>query len=264
MIVLYLINSIVEFSDLYGGFMKKTYVLLSIMVLALMTAGFSYAYWTDTLTVSGTAATGDLEVLWDDDYTAPSSWVGSYEYLYRGTPKGPDTFVVESDSTSKNIVATFANLHPGSITWGVARFYNAGSIPAQLTGLNLHVSGSGEDSELDTLIDNTELWIFLMEDQFFNTYEWIPQDAGPVFGNQRDGEVIQLSSSQENYNYIMTDNSLEDYPFIMEVEDTPEYSYFWFAVLVNPNLETAMDKSLTFEFSLGFDQWNNPENSPND
>jgi len=64
--------------------MKKIYVLLSVMVLALMTAGFSYAYWTDTLTVSGTARTGTLDVdivetdgVESDDYAGGSAAITS-------------------------------------------------------------------------------------------------------------------------------------------------------------------------------------------
>lgn len=82
--------------------MKKTYVLLTVLLIALMTAGLSYAYWTDTLTVNGIAETGNIDVK-----LLPGS---DYEFGdYNGVAQG-DTYVKDD----KTLAVEVNNLYPGS------------------------------------------------------------------------------------------------------------------------------------------------------
>ena len=112
--------------------MKKTYVLLLILVMSLMTAGFSYAYWTDTLTVNGTAETGNIDVKWE---------LGA-EYV--SNPLYVDTSIsIQSDKT---LSLEFNNLYPGANVYSRAYYYNAGSVPVKLSSVNI------------TLTQPTETW----------------------------------------------------------------------------------------------------------
>ncbi|XMB67490.1 hypothetical protein RI065_02915 [Mycoplasmatota bacterium zrk1] len=95
--------------------MKKIYVLLSIMVLSLMTAGFSYAYWTDTLTLTGTATTGDFGVEF-----APPGYV-EVDSPYNTYQINEQNDLIELD---------LDNLYPGAHFWYDGMIVNTGTIPA--------------------------------------------------------------------------------------------------------------------------------------
>ncbi|MEM3828095.1 MAG: hypothetical protein QXP36_02600 [Conexivisphaerales archaeon] len=43
---------------------SKMVGLFAIVLIALMVAGFAYAMWTETINISGTVSTGDLDVSW--------------------------------------------------------------------------------------------------------------------------------------------------------------------------------------------------------
>ncbi|XMB85531.1 SipW-dependent-type signal peptide-containing protein [Mycoplasmatota bacterium WC44] len=100
--------------------MKKFYVLLSVMVLALMTAGFSYAYWTDTLTVNGTANTGILDV--DFAHVSMTN----------------DVYVTEEHAIGDDLLTlTISDLYPGAQVIYVGKIVNNSTIPVKpgaLTG----------------------------------------------------------------------------------------------------------------------------------
>lgn len=123
--------------------MKKTYLLLSILVLSLMTAGFSYAYWSDTLTVSGMAQTGELSVIFTDSESCP---IPNSQY------HSATSYISED---SKTLYVTFENLYPGSYATLNAEITNNGTIPAKLINMQLvNVTFDGLDEYNDANIIN--------------------------------------------------------------------------------------------------------------
>lgn len=140
--------------------MKKFYVLMSVMVLALMTAGFSYAYWSDSLTVTGTSTTGSFGVEF-----IPATEVVTVSDT--NTSISVDYVDLSGVSTTADQVTfTLGNLYPGAVVKYEVDVKNVGSIPAVLHNFtysfglnnnpNILVTGSlGSDDLMDGLAEAT-------------------------------------------------------------------------------------------------------------
>ncbi len=153
--------------------MKKIYVLLSVMVLALMTAGFSYAYWTDTLTVSGTARTGTLDVdIVETDGVESDDYAGGSAAITSGANK---------------LSVTATGLYPGAEFYYYGQIVNNGSIPAVLQSIT-ETLVSGSDAlrdEIDfevTYADTLDLEPG--EEIDFTIYVLVHTDAGNEVQNK--------------------------------------------------------------------------------
>lgn len=101
--------------------MKKSYLLLTLMVLAFISIGYSYAYWSDTLTVSGTADTGDLSVIFTQEQELDK----------------PEYVVSNNDVTPKVFNVVLDKLYPGAIYETSVEVENTGTIPAVLDYIEL-------------------------------------------------------------------------------------------------------------------------------
>ncbi len=198
--------------------MKKTYVLLLVMVLSLMTAGFSYAYWSDTLTVSGTAETGELDV----------GFVYAKEFIYadRDSMK-----YIEMDVVFDEDVATItaSNLYPGAQARTTLKIRNFGSIPATLTNIKLTAANLPTCS------------IECQEELTKYVTIWLNPEPD-------DGTGRRLKLDDEDNHF---------YERVIWGED---FTYqVWIEVHKDAN-NLIQDKTVTFQLSLVFDQWNNPDN----
>ncbi|NMA66056.1 MAG: hypothetical protein GX957_07420 [Clostridiaceae bacterium] len=109
--------------------MKKTKFLVLALALAVMLVGAGYAYWTETLSVKGTVATGKLEVMFKDISVATKHDPELEEE--------PDCYV-DGDT----IEFTVGNMHPGAYFDVYATIENTGTIKAKLLGIEDITSGS--------------------------------------------------------------------------------------------------------------------------
>ncbi|XMB67052.1 leucine-rich repeat domain-containing protein [Mycoplasmatota bacterium zrk1] len=111
--------------------MKKIYILILVMVISLATAGFSYAYWTDTLSISGTAETGELEVAFTQEQELQKP-----------------TYVTSNNQVSdKQFSLNLDKLYPGAIYETSVEVENTGTIPAILDYVELLDSDQNDLSQ---------------------------------------------------------------------------------------------------------------------
>ncbi|XMB85532.1 hypothetical protein RJG79_08895 [Mycoplasmatota bacterium WC44] len=214
--------------------MKKTYVLLTTLVLTLMLSAFSYAYWTDTLTVTGTAETGELSVIFCCDAVDPDD-----NSMYINT-----TSSVSVDG--KYLTVTFDNLYPGARGKVVACIQNNGDIPAKLTNMKLvdvNVVGydSTEDNKpggiMNNLILQAEIWDY-------NIGGFIPGTPG----------VLTIGSMNP---YFYPDGILNDY--ILQPTGPNSTDHFEINIYLHENAtNSTQDRTVTFKILLEYEQFNTP------
>ena len=97
--------------------MKKAKLLIAVLVCAVMMMGVGYAWWTDTITLAGTAKTGNMNVI----FTAASVTKASYV---------TGTTAVDTGDTKK-VTFTLENLYPGATATINNTVKNAGTIPVK-------------------------------------------------------------------------------------------------------------------------------------
>ncbi|HHZ16648.1 MAG TPA: hypothetical protein GX395_03355 [Clostridia bacterium] len=108
--------------------MKKSRLLIAVLVCAVMMMGVGYAWWNDVLTVNGTVQTGTFDV---DFVNTSIEKIGSENYLE-----------ISVNSEQDDVINfTVGNLYPGAEFKVTSGFKNNGSIPvklgeAKITGIN--------------------------------------------------------------------------------------------------------------------------------
>jgi len=101
--------------------------IFAILLIALAVAGFSYAWWTETLTIDGSVSTGKLDVAFENIGITLS------EYM-TGAAEGIDT---DSDGDYDKINVTIGNGYPcgwANVTFNIT---NTGTIPAKCTNITI-------------------------------------------------------------------------------------------------------------------------------
>jgi len=110
---------------------SKMAALFACILIALAVAGFTYAWWTETLTISGTITTGELDVAFSDTYlTSCSDYMECTVSLEDGWE--PD---LSGHTDMSKMIVTVDNAYPCgwcNITFTIS---NVGSIPAKFTGM---------------------------------------------------------------------------------------------------------------------------------
>lgn len=109
--------------------------------------GFSYAWWTETLTINGTVNTGELKLSWYvKSYWPPPVHYPSQAWHY-GTSIPWETY--DPDNT---LEIGLHNMYPNASVLFYIRIYNTGTIPAKITDYRV-AKTSGDD----TLYNNLEV-----------------------------------------------------------------------------------------------------------
>ena len=108
--------------------MKKTKIIALVLCASIMLMGAGYAYWSDTLTINNTVATGELNVRFTDA-TLTTGETGT-QYLQFGDGVNTNAIV-----TDKNLNLKVGNLYPGASYKLNANFENNGTIPAVAYGM---------------------------------------------------------------------------------------------------------------------------------
>lgn len=125
--------------------MKKTKFVALALVVALVLTGTAFAWWGETLTMSQTVKTGELDVEFinaytrggdnttnEEDYVAPLSgypgWVGHEGQQWSEIDVNflPTTIKADGDK----VIAEVSNMYPGSRAQFEFEIQNTGSIPA--------------------------------------------------------------------------------------------------------------------------------------
>jgi predicted ribosomally synthesized peptide with SipW-like signal peptide len=110
---------------------SKMVALFASVLIALAVVGFTYAWWTETLTISGTITTGELNVAFSG---TPSTSCSDYMTCTVSLEDGGEPDLSGHTDMSKMIV-TVDNAYPCgwcNITFTIS---NVGTIPAKYTGM---------------------------------------------------------------------------------------------------------------------------------
>lgn len=117
---------------------SKVAVLFVAVLIALAVLGFSYAWWTETLTIEGTITTGELDVGFANNSTSCSGYMTCKGILI-------DT---DSDGDYDKMKVTVNNAYPCgwcNVTFDIA---NTGTIPAKIGTVALDYNTTALDVSL--------------------------------------------------------------------------------------------------------------------
>lgn len=124
--------------------MKKIGLIILVLVIALGSLGAGYAYWSQSLTVTGTVNAGNL--------AATIVGTGSNDSL--GANMGASIVVTPGTATpigSANCSATINNIYPGYTGTATMTITNTGSLPIKVVTGNF-VVGATSDATLAAAI----------------------------------------------------------------------------------------------------------------
>lgn len=130
--------------------MKKTRLLIATLVCAVMLMGVGYAWWTDSVAIGGTAATGNMDVVLQGPEVEFGEYVGAEATL---------------SEDEKTITCTFTNLYPGAVGTFSTNFVNNSSIPVKFAGAEVTFSQDAEALN-DYLLASWDGTNYISIDQF--------------------------------------------------------------------------------------------------
>ena len=123
--------------------MKKAKILAVVLVMSLMFTGVAYALWNDTVTLSTTAAMGEMDLtITCDNHIYPLSFMPgigvlgrSYTYADMEDYMNPLTGSVSADRQS--IAVTVGEMYPGAKYGLNYQIKNTGDVPFKLKGVTI-------------------------------------------------------------------------------------------------------------------------------
>jgi len=158
--------------------MKKYRVLTSILLVAFLLMGSSYAAWSDTLILDHNVTTGTLDVDWqpDADYT----FSGLSNYYSPSIPVDPSCTmdIAYPIDETETLSVTINNMYPGVQAYYFFWQQNMGTLPAKFESASVDLSGS-DPGALSNIIYSINLFLYQNDT---NTYQWINGYYGPVTG----------------------------------------------------------------------------------
>ncbi|MDD2402400.1 MAG: hypothetical protein PHI90_06335 [Clostridia bacterium] len=134
--------------------MKRARFLLATLVCAVMVMGVGYAWWTDSISVTETAETGELDVKFVTEDVYPNT-AGTSDYVVPGT--------VTTDAEGKTVTCSFTNLYPGAEARIDLKAKNIGTIPVKLKNATISFD-AGSSEALKSSIDAYVLYYKLNVD----------------------------------------------------------------------------------------------------
>ena len=111
---------------------SKMVALFASVLIALAVVGFTYAWWTETLTISGTITTGELDVEFTGAYTSSCS---EYMSCTVNFVDGGETDPTPGDLSKMEV--TVSNGYPCGWCNVTFTIHNCGTIPAKVTAINI-------------------------------------------------------------------------------------------------------------------------------
>ena len=146
----------------------KMAAIFGVLIIGLAVMAASYAYWTETLSVSGSVSTGNLDAEFtaaftDDDETVNNATLDAGDDGKDPKACGPnparyDYDVAESsaeiNSADPHIATiTVANSYPDYNTTAWFEIKNTGTIPVKISGVNF--ANVSDKLEVKTVVDPT-------------------------------------------------------------------------------------------------------------
>ncbi|HPZ70668.1 MAG TPA: hypothetical protein PLQ33_00545 [Peptococcaceae bacterium] len=123
--------------------MKKSRLLIAVLVCAVMMMGVGYAWWNNVLTVNGTVATGTFDV---DFVNTSIQKIGSENYLD-----------ISVNSEQDDVIEfTVGNLYPGAEFEVTSGFKNNGSIPVKLGKAEIEITGINSNEYANAILVDTD------------------------------------------------------------------------------------------------------------
>lgn len=123
---------------------KKTMVLPALLILSLFMAGLAYGLWSDTLLLSGTVATGEVEWEYSStscldttgfDFHCRDGFVGTPDF-WMGVKDVGSTTVAITDSHTVTVILT--NVYPCYFTSVSVYAVNTGTIPLIIDSVDIN------------------------------------------------------------------------------------------------------------------------------
>ena len=110
----------------------KIATLFAVLLIALALAGFSYAWWTETLTINGTVNTGELDAEFTNPLTKSCSEYMTCDVVFIDGGESDPTPIDNS-----TIIVTVYNGYPSgwcNITFNI---HNCGTLPAKVGSIDI-------------------------------------------------------------------------------------------------------------------------------
>jgi predicted ribosomally synthesized peptide with SipW-like signal peptide len=111
---------------------SKVAGLFAVLLIALAVVGFSYAYWTETIKIEGSVATGELDAEFSaatcTDNESPPFDVGTCTVTLTDT---------DSDLDYDKATITILNAYPSYVCDVYLTIHNCGTIPLKVVGVTI-------------------------------------------------------------------------------------------------------------------------------
>jgi predicted ribosomally synthesized peptide with SipW-like signal peptide len=240
---------------------SKAVVFPLLLVVMLGVTGLSYAWWTETLKIDGSVATGEAKVIWN--YVEGGAWARV------GSPASASWAQIDDHTFS----VTFSNLYPGCKINLRGYVRNMGTIPMKFDRVDITVVSDPK---------GVAPHIFVSPGDTYNW--WDPDGNGPL---PPSGPHCPVHGSYTNFPFTYLDEAINDPPgsvpgfpwtrqfpkFVLNPPTTPsdwhtagsfglgaggDEDGCW-NLIVDPNAPNDIEgATLTFTISFKFVQWNAP------
>ncbi len=226
--------------------MKKTRFIILVLAVALMVMGAGYAYWSETLTVSNTVKTGELDLQFD---TLPF-WIDEEGDYDNESPYWDDYMQISVTPMDNNhkLECVFQDIYPGAGGYINFKITNTGTVPAvleSLTAANISDPALLKD-EFNYVIHSLRLYIPKKVTVWGHEFEWIDIVYAdfPMYATTFDDFVDKLESKLSQY-------TLEPFAYFEINGESSGYDIQLPSSVTNDNFE---DKTFSFDLLLNFKQ----------
>jgi len=208
--------------------MKKARFLLATLVCAVVAMGVGYAWWTDSIGVTETAAAGHMEVIFVDG----SNTNGTSAYV--------DATITKTDD--KTYTCSFTNLYPGAKARVDLKAINSGTIPVKFNNAAITVTGSSD------LRDNIDAQV---------CYCKLDTAGDVVVGSEGGTELVLLKNLQDAINGEADLKALEFATGEYLALGSPTDDDSSILLQVKDNAPDGIEnETLTFDLELNWKQFN--------
>lgn len=112
--------------------MRKAKLLIAVLVCSVMLMGVGYAWWTDSLTITGDISTGKMNVQFGE-YTMEAMSSGTFAV---------DIPTITKSEDGKSYACTFTNIVPGAVGMLQTEILNNGTVPVKFDNIQITLTGS--------------------------------------------------------------------------------------------------------------------------
>lgn len=223
-----------------------------------MLMGAGYASWTNTLTISNTVKTGNLDIKFDQ---------GNFSgFMYPNAISSAPNYITASaiinTENAHSMEINLNGLYPGS--WAAFRVkgVNVGTIPAKLDSIDIKFGGN-----TDLLQDLTyETNVAIDPDgknnkvSSFNSSGYLKDLASNLNNSLKNNKNMQLEPNgcfyigvPQNglYSNLNSSNNIQDGYIVIKFNETNKNGS-----QNNPNQNELQNKTLTFTMTINFKQFN--------